>query len=159
MDCAILLFVSEQKGDREPMERDCGAWINILSHKVKRRLDGTLVNLGVNALQSRVLHYIRVHYRDGPVFQRDVESVFSLSRSTATGVLQHLEREGFISRESVEEDGRLKSLVPTEKAAELDEQVRASLMAIETKMTQGISPGQLQIFMETASKMSSNLDE
>ena len=115
-------------------------------------------NLGVNALQSRVLHYIRVHYRDGPVFQRDVEGVFSLSRSTATGILQHLEREGFIFRESVQEDGRLKSLVPTEKAAELDEQVRASLLAIEAKMTDGISPGQLQVFMETASKMSSNLD-
>lgn len=140
------------------MERDCGAWVNILSHKVKRRLDGTLVNLGVNALQSRVLHYIRVHYRDGPVFQRDVEGVFSLSRSTATGILQHLEREGFIFRESVQEDGRLKSLVPTEKAAELDEQVRVSLLAIEAKMTDGISPGQLQVFMETASKMSSNLD-
>ena len=111
------------------MERDCGAWVNILSHKVKRRLDGTLVNLGVNALQSRVLHYIRVHYRDGPVFQRDVECVFGLSRSTATGVLQHLEREGFICRESVQEDGRLKSLVPTDKAAELDEQVRACLQA------------------------------
>ena len=121
------------------MERDCGAWVNILSHKVKRRLDGTLVNLGVNALQSRVLHYIRVHYRDGPVFQRDVEGVFSLSRSTATGVLQHLEREGFISRESVAEDGRLKSLVPTEKAAELDEQVRISLLVAAAKLSYAVA--------------------
>ena len=72
------------------MERDCNAWINILSHKVKRRLDSALSGMGINAFQCRVLHYIRVHYRDGPVFQRDVEGVFSLSRSTATGVLQHL---------------------------------------------------------------------
>ena len=141
------------------MELDCGAWVNLISHRVKRQLDRSLADLGINGFQSRVLHYIRAHYREGPVFQRDVENVFAISRSTATGILQHLEREGCITRESVQEDGRLKSLVPTEKAAELDEQVRASLMAIETKMTQGISPGQLQIFMETASKMSSNLDE
>ena len=139
------------------MELDCGAWVNILSHKVKRRLDTTLASLGINSMQSRVLHYVRAHYRDGPVFQRDVESVFGLSRSTATGVLQHLEREGFISRESVAEDGRLKSLVPTDKAVEVDERVHACLQEIEAEMTAGISPGQLQIFVETVSKMSSNL--
>ena len=140
------------------MERDCGAWINILSHRLKRRLDSTLASLGINALQSRVLHYVRVHYRDGPVFQRDVENTFGLSRSTATGILQHLEREGFICRESVLEDGRLKSLVPTEKAVEMDEQVHACLQKIEMEMTAGLSPGQLQMFMETVSKMSSNLN-
>ena len=140
------------------MERDCGAWVNILSHKLKRRLDNTLTDWGVNSFQSRVLHYIRVHYRNGPVFQRDVENSFGLSRSTATGILQHLEREGIICRESVQEDGRLKSLVPTEKAELLDAQVFASLQQIEQEMTAGLSPGQLQMFMETVSKMSSNLN-
>ena len=140
------------------MERDCNAWINILSHKVKRRLDSALAGMGINAFQSRVLHYIRVHYRNGPVFQRDVENSFGLSRSTATGILQHLEREGIICRESVQEDGRLKSLVPTEKAELLDAQVFASLQQIEQEMTAGLSPGQLQMFMETVSKMSSNLN-
>ena len=140
------------------MERDCNAWINILSHKVKRRLDSALTGMGINAFQSRVLHYIRVHYRNGPVFQRDVENSFGLSRSTATGILQHLEREGIICRESVQEDGRLKSLVPTEKAELLDAQVFASLQQIEQEMTAGLSPGQLQMFMETVSKMSSNLN-
>ena len=141
------------------MERDCGMWVNLLSHQVKRRLDSTLASLRINAMQSRVLHYVRVHYRDGPVFQRDVESAFGLSRSTLTGMLQHLEREGLISRESVQADGRLKSLVLTEKAIEVDDRVRACLQEIEAKMTAGISPGQLQVFMETASKMASNLKE
>ena len=85
------------------------------------------------------------------------KNAFGLSRSTVTGVLQHLEREGLICRESVQEDGRLKSLVPTHKADELDEQVRACLQQIEVEMTAGISPGQVQIFVETVSKMSSNL--
>ena len=140
------------------MERDCSAWVNILSHKVKRRLDSALSGMGINAFQCRVLHYIRVHYRDGPVFQRDVENSFGLSRSTATGILQHFEREGIICRESVQEDGRLKSLVPTEKAERLDGEVYACLQQIEQAMTRGLSPGQLQMFMETMSQMSDNLD-
>ena len=139
------------------MERDCGAWVNILSHKLKRRLDNTLTDWGVNSFQSRVLHYIRVHYRDGPVFQRDLESTFGLSRSTATGILQHLEREGYISREGVQQDGRLKSLVPTEKGTRLDDQIHACLQQTEQEMIAGISPGQIQMFIEIVSKMSSNL--
>ena len=74
------------------MELDCGAWVNLISHRVKRQLDRSLAELGINSFQSRVLHYIRAHYREGPVFQRDVENVFAISRSTATGILQHLER-------------------------------------------------------------------
>ena len=141
------------------MELDCGAWVNLISHRVKRQLDRSLADLGINGFQSRVLHYIRAHYREGPVFQRDVENVFAISRSTATGILQHLEREGCITRESVQEDGRLKSLVPTERAEELDQQIHSFLHQIEEEMTAGLSPGQLQMFMETVSRMSSNLGE
>ena len=42
------------------------------------------------------------------MFQRDVEQVFSLSRSTATGILQQLEEKGLLRRESVPSDARLK---------------------------------------------------
>ena len=139
------------------MELDCGAWVNLISHRVKRQLDRSLADLGINGFQSRVLHYIRAHYREGPVFQRDVENVFAISRSTATGILQHLEREGYISREGVQQDGRLKSLVPTEKGTRLDDQVHACLQQTEQEMIAGISPGQIQMFIEIVSKMSSNL--
>lgn len=140
------------------MERDCGAWINLLSHKVKKRLNATLADLGITGVQSRIMHYILVHYENGPVFQKDVEEAFGLSRSTATGILQLLEKNGVILRESVQSDGRLKSLVPTPKAVELDSQVHTSIREIEQLMTRGISSGQLELFYETITKMSANLD-
>ena len=65
------------------MEKDCGAWINLLSHKVKARLDAAFQYLGITGVQSRVIYYILAHSKEGPVFQRDVESAFGLSRSTA----------------------------------------------------------------------------
>ena len=37
------------------MERDCGAWINLLSHKVKKRLNATLADLGITGVQSRII--------------------------------------------------------------------------------------------------------
>ena len=141
------------------MEKDCGAWINLLSHKVKTRLNATLQDIGITGVQSRVIYYILVHCKEGPVFQRDVESAFGLSRSTATGILQLLEKNGIIRKESVASDARLKSLVPTQRAAELDAQVRAGLREMDLTLTRGLSEGQVQLFKEMANQMLHNLDD
>ncbi len=141
------------------MEKDCGMWINILSHKLKKRMNADMQSLGITGVQSRVMHYILVKCADGPVFQRDVEKVFGLGRSTATGILQLMEKNGLILRESVKSDARLKSLIPTEKAAHLDEQIGKSLHQTEQCLTNGLSDKQLALFLETAARMSANLDE
>ena len=141
------------------VEKDCGAWINLLSHKVKARLNAMLMNLGITAVQSRVIYYILNHCQEGPVFQRDIESVFGLSRSTATGILQLLEKNGIIRRESVASDARLKSLVPTQRAVQLDAQVSACLRETDRMLTRGLSDGQVQLFKEMAAQMLCNLDD
>ena len=141
------------------MELDCGMWINILSHKLKKRMNANMQDFGLTGVQSRIIHYILSKQVNGPVFQRDLESVFSLSRSTATGILQQMEKSGLILRESVESDARLKSLIPTEKAAKLDAQICKSLIETEQILTRGLSSAQLALFIETAARMSSNLDE
>ena len=121
------------------MEKDCGAWINLLSHKVKARLNVMLQDMGITAVQSRVIYYILVHCKEGPVFQRDIENAFSLSRSTTTGILQLLEKNGIIRRESVASDARLKSLVPTEHAVRLNAQVADCLREMDRITTCGLS--------------------
>lgn len=140
------------------MEKDCGLWINILSHKFKKRMNANMQSLGITGVQSRIMHYILVKCADGPVFQRDVESAFGLGRSTATGILQLMEKNGLIQRESVASDARLKSLIPTEKAAHLDKKVGEYLQQAEQCLTQGLSEAQLTQFLETAAQMSANLD-
>ena len=140
------------------MEKDCGVWINILSHKLKKRMNANMQSLGLTGMQSHVIHYVLVKSAEGPVFQRDLERTFGLSRSTATGMLQLMERNGLILRESVASDARLKSLILTEKALHLDEQVREYLHQTEQCLTQGLSRAQLALFLETAERMSANLD-
>ena len=141
------------------MEKDCGTQINLLSRMLKRRLNVTLQGLGITAIQSRVMFYIMDHCLEGPVFQRDVEQVFSLSRSTATGILQQLEEKDLLRRESVPSDARLKNLVPTPRAAELDAEVRACLRQSEAVLTRGLSDGQVQLFKETLATMAANLEQ
>ena len=141
------------------MTRDCGAWINLLAHQVKKRMNATLSDLGITGVQSRVMHYILEHCQNGPVFQRDVEAAFNLSHSTTTNILQLMEKNGVIRRESVDYDARLKRLVPTQKAVQMEAQVRECARLLEQRITQGLTDAQRDQFLRTAQRMSENLKE
>ena len=66
----------------------------------------------VTPMHGWIMEYL---YRnsDTPVFQRDIEREFSITRSTVTNILQLMERKGYIARQSVAQDARLKQLVLT----------------------------------------------
>ena len=67
-----------------------------------------------------IIGYLYRH-RDTPVFQRDIEREFSITRSTVTNILQLMERKGYIQRLSVPQDARLKQLVLTEEGIRFHE--------------------------------------
>ena len=60
-----------------------------------------------------IIEYLYRHQEEA-VFQRDIEREFSITRSTVTNILQLMERKGYIERQSVPQDARLKKLVLTE---------------------------------------------
>ena len=67
-----------------------------------------------------IIEYLYRH-RDEPVFQRDIEREFSITRSTVTNILQLMERKGYIQRLSGPQDARLKQLVLTEEGIRFHE--------------------------------------
>ena len=73
-----------------------------------------------------IIEYLYRH-RDAAVFQRDIEREFSITRSTVTNILQLMERKGYIERQNVPQDARLKRLVLTEEGALLHEKTMHSL--------------------------------
>lgn len=141
------------------MEKDCGGWISVLFHKLRKYVNADVQTLGLTGLQSRVIHFILMRSANEPVYQRDVESAFGVSRSTVTAMLQQMERDGLIQRMSVASDARLKSLIPTQKAVCLDAQVGESLRRAEQCLTRGLSSAQLGAFKDAAARMSANLDD
>ena len=82
-----------------------------------------------------------------------------IADKTLSATLKELERDGLIRRESVQSDARLKSLIPTQKAIELDAQVNACLRQADQCLTKGLSDAQLAAFKAIAAQMSANLDE
>ena len=72
-----------------------------------------------------IIEYLYRH-REEPVFQRDIEQEFSITRSTVTNILQLMERKGYIQRLSVPQDARLKQLVLTEEGIHFHEKTMLS---------------------------------
>ena len=90
------------------LERMIGARIKSLSNLLKRQVDQSMSEIGIEPLtgmQGRIVGYLG-HHQDQDVFQRDIEEEFQIRRSTATGILE---------RRPVARDGRLKKLVLTPK--------------------------------------------
>ena len=98
---------------------ECGKRIIVIAKKVRRFLDASVACVCLTGPQAFTLHFIYVNGKDRDIFQRDIEARFDIRRSSATGLLHGLERGGFIRRESVEEDARLKKLTLTEKAVKM----------------------------------------
>ena len=84
----------------------------------------------VTPMHGWILSYL-YHHTDAPVFQRDIEREFSITRSTVTNILQLMEKKGYIERQSVPQDARLKQLILTEQGVQLHEKTILSFHQTE----------------------------
>ncbi len=100
------------------IRRHIGYEIRETDNYIRRFIDRKQSAMGFDDLtfaQTGILHYMFCH-RDSDIYQKDLESLFGIRRSTATGILQGLEKNGYISRESDQNDGRMKKITLTAKA-------------------------------------------
>ena len=142
---------------KEWSEEDIGKLINIVSHQLRRQMCFFEDEDGLTNMQKHVLHYILLESLHREIYQKDLEREFQIRRSTATGTLQLLERNGFIRRESVQQDARLKKIVPTGKAQNLRERILENIARMEALLKKGISREDLAGCAKVLSQMSENL--
>lgn len=155
--CEELKTAKGRTGRREDYELSPSRMIHILSHVMKRSSGLPQEVEGLTPMQGHVLKYILIMTMQKELYQRDIEEEFLIRRSTATGILQLLEKNGFIRRENVSKDARLKRIVPTERAEELRPMILEKIKAQNEKLVEGIQKEQLDCCMEVLGQMLRNL--
>ena len=143
------------------MKFDLGFTIRRTSHLLRRIADKSPAKAQmehVTGTHGWVIGYLYEH-RQEDVFQRDLEQVFNMRRSTATGILQLMEKNELIHRVSVPQDARLKKLTLTPKALQLHECFSKDLKTIEMRMKQHITDDELAAFEATFQKIIANLEQ
>ena len=112
----------------------------------------------ITGVQGWIVAYV-CNNPDRDVFQRDIEEMFRIRRSTATGILNGMQAAGLIFRRAVDYDARLKKIVPTEKAVILHEKAKKALDEFESNLKKNIPEGKLAVFFEVLARIGRNLDE
>lgn len=94
-----------------------GKLIHMLSHEMKRNQPiDKVIKADLTIMQKHILKFILLETMHKDLYQKDIEEEFQIRKSTVTGYVQLMEKNGYLTRESVKGDARKKRLVPTEKA-------------------------------------------
>lgn len=150
----------EQKQEqREPRKDAIGYEIKTLSNLIRRRIDSSSIfSEEVTGMQGWIIGYVYHNQQKRNIFQRDIEAEFLIRRSTATGILQLMEKNDMIIRMSVDYDARLKKIMLTPKAVAVHEAVVNELNHLEEQLAQGLSKEELDSFFTIIRKMKKNVE-
>ena len=132
------------------------ALANLLRRKVLETTTGSPDGDDFTEMQAKILGFL-CHNRDQEVCQKDIEEAFYIRRSTASRLLKRLETDGFIVRQSVSRDARLKQVTTTPKADALLQEVTERISCVERTLTRGLSQQELDQFLATVEKLKQNL--
>lgn len=125
-----------------------------VSKNIRYFFDLAMAENGLTSIQTRILGHLRhAQEENRDVFQRDIEDVFRIKRSSVTSVLQTLEKKGLIVRESIPEDARLKKLVLTQKAIKLQSCTYHILGEMEQDVRSTFTEQEFAQFLEYMSRI------
>lgn len=137
--------------------RHLGRMVKQLSRRIERQLPCPPTN-DITLHHGRIIGYLW-HNRDKDVFQRDIEKEFGIRRSTATRLLQLMESNGLITREQVMSDARLKKIVLTQKAVEMEQEIHKVIDSFEEQLSQAFTPEEEKEFRRLLGKLNDRLLE
>ena len=138
-----------------------GRLVRMLNHQLKRnqKPEEAVEEDELTPMQRHILNYILLETLHRDIYQKNLEEEFQVRKSTVSGILKLIEKNGFIYRESVKEDARLKRILPTKKAEALRPSILEHIHETEIRMTEGVSEQDLFLCKKVLYQMCQNLAE
>lgn len=145
--------------NREEKERRIAPEVKKLAHMMSRNMEahakGNCMD-EVTIMHGWIIRYLNEQY-EVEVYQKDIEKKFGIGRSTVTNIIQLMEKKGYLRREAVERDARLKKLVLTEKGRMHHLQMESLAKQLSVETAEGISDEELDVFFCVIQKLEENI--
>ena len=109
----------------------------------------------VTLMHGWIIRYLAEN-KERDVFQKDIEQRFSVGRSTVTTIIQLMEKKGYVIRESVEYDARLKKVNLTAKGKETHEKMEYLARLLDQQFISDISDDEMEVFLKVMNKIIKN---
>lgn len=144
------------------MKKTIGYEIKTLDNLLERRMiifskQNKLNNL-ISQTQIKILIFLGRNINEH-IYQKDVERVFRLRRSTASGVIKTMEKNNLIYRLPNPDDARLKELKLQDSTMTKLNDMKNKIEILENELLEGISEEELNVFLSVIDKMKSNVKE
>ena len=126
---------------------------------MKRNLEIHVKEKGIDELTMVHGWFLRYLYenREKDIFQKDIEKQFGFCRSSITNIIQAMEKKGYLKREAVKQDARLKKVILTEKGIKAHQTMAALIDQLNEKTLKGITEEELESFFDVIDKIEANL--
>lgn len=141
------------------MEKTVHNELRAISHLIFRVIENQPTEKRLDSMTGTnrcIIGYL-AHHKDTDVFQRDLEKEFGITRSTASKVINLMERKEFVERQSVPYDARLKKIVMTEKSKAISHDMHDEMKRFEGILTDGFSDEEIKSFYSYIDRMKKNL--
>lgn len=109
-------------------------------------------------LQGGILGYLYHQGQDRPIYQKNIEEVFRISRATATNTLQVMEKNGLIVRKAQDKDGRLKRIFMTDEARCGHMRMERGMERMERSMLEGLDEEEIRQLKALLGRVRKNLE-
>jgi MarR family transcriptional regulator for hemolysin len=137
-------------------ESSIGYWITMTSHSYQQALNDELAPYGITFRQFQVLAWLAY---DGELSQGELARRMMIEPPTLVGILDRMQREGWIQRQSCSVDRRRKRVALRAPAEAVWSKVVGCLTRVRHRATKGMSPQEVELLSNLLSKVQSNLGE
>ena len=138
-----------------------GFRIRSVWQQVKRLMNRHLTennSYGLTGMQFAIVSYIAKESVERDVFQKDLEQKFDIRKSTVTGILNTMERDGLLLRETVPYDARLRKMILTDKALQAKQNTEQVIDSVESQLSKGLTEEEITTFLSILEKISKNAE-
>ena len=139
---SVLHFCEEVS----PLKPYYGHRIRVLHWVADQTMSATLARMDLTASQGRILAFIA--HSPQPPCPRDIEEAFQLSHPTVSGLLNRLEKKGFVRCTPDPADRRCKRVSLDEKGRECLARMDATIAESERKMVENFTEAEARQFAD-----------
>ena len=138
-----------------------GIELRYLNNLIRRYVDNKLHKKYIDSVTGTngwIIGYIARREKEGrEVYQRDLETRFGITRSTASKVVALMVQKGLIEQQSVPGDRRVRRLTLTPKAEEVKRMMDEDHEKFEATLRKGLSEEELATLFSLLDRLQENL--
>jgi MarR family transcriptional regulator for hemolysin len=135
-------------------EQSIGYWLTITTQAYHRAVSEELAPHGITYRQSMVLGWLAL---EGELTQTELAARMMVEPPTLVGILDRMERDGWISRHGCPSDRRKNLIRANEAAGPIWEKIVECGMRVRKRATQGLTPRQISTLKKLLRHVDNNV--